>query len=131
MAQTHSADASSPESSSSTKSSRGKRNIAVAIIGVLLIYIAYTYYQIAQQAELDETRSADAIIVFGAAEYSGRPSPVLRARLDHALDLYKRGLAPYLITTGGNGEDPNYSEGGVGRAYLMANAVPDSHIIAE
>jgi uncharacterized SAM-binding protein YcdF (DUF218 family) len=111
--------------------SRRTRNIILGVIAVLLIYTGYTYYEIAQQSEADETRNADAIVVFGAAEYSGRPSPVLRARLDHALELYKRGLAPYVITTGGNGEDLNYSEGGVGRAYLLANAVPDNHLIAE
>lgn len=108
-----------------------KRKALYAAVIFLLAYVGYTYYQIAHQSELDETRQADAIIVFGAAEYSGKPSPVLRARLDHALELYKRGLAPFIITTGGNGDDPNYSEGGVGRAYLIEAGVPDSHIIAE
>lgn len=118
--------------SSSTRSpARRSRKVISVIISLVLIYLGYTYYQIAHQSELDETRQADAIIVFGAAEYSGKPSPVLRARLDHALELYKRGLAPFIITTGGNGDDPNYSEGGVGRAYLIAAGVPDSHIIAE
>ena len=73
---------------------------------------------------------ADAIGVFGAAEYDGRPSPVYRARLDHALELYHRGIAPLIITLGGNGGD-QYSEGAVGREYLMAMGVPESAIIAE
>ena len=79
----------------------------------------------------DEARRADAIVVFGAAEYSGRPSPVLRARLDHAFDLYERGLAPVVITTGGFGADPKFSEGGVGRDYLSRRGIPDSNLIAE
>lgn len=107
------------------------RRVVIAVVAAILAYIAYTYYQIAHQSELDETRNADAIVVFGAAEYSGRPSPVLKARLQHALELYNKGLAPFVITTGGNGDDPNFSEGGVGREFLLANGVPESHIIAE
>jgi uncharacterized SAM-binding protein YcdF (DUF218 family) len=110
---------------------RRNRKYIYIIAALLFGYVAYTYYQIDKQSKLDETRPADAIVVFGAAEYSGKPSPVLRARLDHALELYRRGLAPYIITTGGNGDDPNYSEGGVGRAYLIAAGVPESRIIAE
>jgi len=72
----------------------------------------------------------DAIGVFGAAEYDGRPSPVYRARLDHALALYSRGVAPLIITLGGNGGD-QYNEGAVGREYLMGMGVPESAIIAE
>ena len=75
--------------------------------------------------------SADAIVVFGAAEYSGHPSPVLRARLDHALDLFHLGLAPVIITTGGAASDPHFSEGGVGRDYLMHHGVPERSLIAE
>lgn len=109
---------------------RARKYVYIAV-ALLLAYVGYTYYQIDRQSELDETRQADAIVVFGAAEYSGKPSPVLRARLDHAFELYNRGLAPYIITTGGNGDDPNYSEGGVGRAYLIGLGVPERNIIAE
>ena len=76
-------------------------------------------------------RPADAIAVFGAAEYDGRPSPVLRARLDHALDLYRRGLAPMIITLGGGDPTDLHSEGGVGHDYLLAHGVPEAAIIAE
>ena len=79
----------------------------------------------------DNARRADAIIVFGAAEYVGRPSPVFKARLDHAYDLFQRGLAPVVITTGGFGDDPKYSEGGVGRDYLSRRGIPDASLIAE
>ena len=75
--------------------------------------------RIEQQSSRDEARPADLILVLGAAEYRGRPSPVLRARLDHALDLYRRKLAPRIMTTGGAGGDPVYTEGGVGRSYLI------------
>ena len=84
-----------------------------------------------RQSSPDEARPADAIVVFGAAEYSGRPSPVYRARLDHAYVLFQRGLAPLIITTGGAAEDPRFSEGGVGRDYLVGRGIPDGNVIAE
>jgi uncharacterized SAM-binding protein YcdF (DUF218 family) len=87
--------------------------------------------QIRYYARRDQARPADAIAVFGAAEYDGRPSPVLRARLDHALELYKRGLAPLIITLGGGEERDRHSEGGVGHDYLLAHGVPEHDIIAE
>ena len=74
---------------------------------------------------------ADAIVVFGAAQYAGRPSPVFRARLDHAYDLFQRGVAPVVITTGGSGDDPDFSEGGVGHDYLMHRGIPEPRLIAE
>lgn len=86
---------------------------------------------IVREAGTEELRPADAIVVFGAAEYSGRPSPVLRARLDHALELYQRKLAPVIITTGGSGGDPSYNEGQVGHDYLMQRGVPETGLIAE
>jgi uncharacterized SAM-binding protein YcdF (DUF218 family) len=76
-------------------------------------------------------RKADVIIIFGAAQYAGHPSPVYRARLDHGYELYERGMAPVVITTGGAGQDPEYSEGGVGRDYLLHRGVPEGALIAE
>jgi uncharacterized SAM-binding protein YcdF (DUF218 family) len=87
--------------------------------------------QIQYYSRLDEARPADAIAVFGAAEYDGRPSPVFRARLDHALALYRQGIAPLVITLGGGEEDDIHSEGGVGHDYLLAQGIPESQIIAE
>ncbi|HEV2698137.1 MAG TPA: YdcF family protein, partial [Terriglobales bacterium] len=78
-----------------------------------------------------ELRPSDAIIVFGAAQYDGRPSPVYRARLDHAYALFRSGLAPLVITTGGAAADPNFSEGGVGHDYLLRRGIPESALIAE
>jgi uncharacterized SAM-binding protein YcdF (DUF218 family) len=90
----------------------------------------WVYVQIERYAVEDHAAQADAIGVFGAAEYDGRPSPVYRARLDHALALYHHGIAPLLITLGGNGGD-QYNEGAVGREYLEGMGVPESDIIAE
>jgi uncharacterized SAM-binding protein YcdF (DUF218 family) len=95
------------------------------------IWLAAICLGISDEASRQEIRSVDAIVVFGAAEYSGRPSPVYRARLDHAFALFQRGIAPVVITTGGAAADPSYSEGGVGHDYLMHRGVPDSNLIAE
>jgi uncharacterized SAM-binding protein YcdF (DUF218 family) len=94
-------------------------------------YAGTVYFRIVRQSEKNEARSTDAIVVFGAAEYDGRPSPVYKARLDHAAQLYHRGLAPIVITTGGAGGDPRFSEGEVGREYLKTLGVPDNQLIAE
>ena len=89
-------------------------------------------HRINQLAAEDQAQPADAIAVFGAAEYSGRPSPVFHARLDHAVALYQRQIAPLVITLGGGSDrDSGNTEGGVGRDYLLAQGVPYSAIIAE
>jgi len=96
-----------------------------------LVWMASICYWIVRESWQQEAHPADAIVVFGAAQYDGRPSPVFRARLDHAFDLYQQGLAPVVITTGGAGEDPKYSEGGVGRDYLMHRGIPESALVGE
>jgi uncharacterized SAM-binding protein YcdF (DUF218 family) len=117
--------------------SRGVRwRVALSVAGTLAVvaaaWVVWVDRQIRGYAAKDEARPADAIAVFGAAEYDGRPSPVLRARLDHALDLYQRGIAPLVITLGGGYEaDEQHSEGGVGENYLLAHGVPEAAIIAE
>jgi uncharacterized SAM-binding protein YcdF (DUF218 family) len=105
--------------------------LPVLLLLVVASFLTITAIQIVRTASLQELHPADAIVIFGAAEYSGRPSPVLRARLDHALDLFHRGLAPVIITTGGAAADPIFSEGGVGRDYLMRHGVPERSLIAE
>ncbi|HTW46844.1 MAG TPA: YdcF family protein [Acidobacteriaceae bacterium] len=110
--------------------------VALSVAGTLLVvaaaWVLWVDRQIRAYAVKDEARPADAIAVFGAAEYDGRPSPVLRARLDHALDLYQRGIAPLVITLGGGyAADAQHSEGGVGENYLLAHGVPEAAIIAE
>ncbi len=104
--------------------------LLAAVLLLMAVWITWTYVEIRHYAGTDEERPADAIAVFGAAEYEGRPSPVLRARLDQALLLYRKGLAPLIITLGGSG-DPYHSEGGVGEAYLISQGVPETRIIAE
>jgi len=103
----------------------------LGLLFAVLAYAAVVYSLVVHQAATDESRHADVIVVFGAAEYDGRPSPVYRARLDHASELFRRGLAPLIITTGGAGADPRYSEGEVGRDYLKSLGIPDRALIAE
>ena len=110
---------------------RGVFNAIGVAVSVLIVYIAYLSVRIEQQSFRDEARPADVILVLGAAEYRGRPSPVLRARLDHALVLYRRRIAPRIMTTGGAGGDPIFTEGTVGRAYLIGQGVPSEAIIVE
>jgi uncharacterized SAM-binding protein YcdF (DUF218 family) len=104
---------------------------AIIALALLLVIFASVARSVVRDSRKQELHPADAIVVFGAAEYDGRPSPVLRARLDHANDLFRKGLAPVVITTGGHAADPNFSEGGVGHDYLMRRAVPESALIAE
>src|SRR6202023_3328685 len=102
--------------------------IAAAVVLGGFFSIVFT---ILHDAGKQELHPADAIVVFGAAQYDGRPSPVFRARLDHADDLFRKGLATVVITTGGSGADPKFSEGGVGHDYLMRKGIPESALIAE
>jgi uncharacterized SAM-binding protein YcdF (DUF218 family) len=102
--------------------------LAVATLAALIVYVSV---RIERQSTRDEARQADVILVLGAAEYRGRPSQVLRARLDHALELYQKKLAPLVLTTGGAGGDPVFTEGGVGRTYLIGHGVPPEAIIVE
>jgi len=111
-----------------------KRAVWAAIVAMGALFamaVVYASVRIARQSTRDEARNADVILVLGAAEYRGRPSQVLRARLDHALDLYRRKLAPLILTTGGAGGDPIFTEGGVGRSYLIGHGVPAEAIIVE
>ena len=103
----------------------------MASVMFVLGYLAALSFRIAREAKVDNARAADVIIVMGAAEYSGRPSPVLKLRLDHAFQLYQQKLAPYVMTTGGPGGDPTFTEGGVGRSYLVDRGIPAEAIIAE
>ncbi len=118
--------------SATQRRNRRVRRFFGLMLLVMLVYGVWIYARIAAVARVDEAKPADAIAVFGAAEYSGRPSPVLHARLDHAVALYERGIAPLVITLGGGGDkDSGNTEGGVGRDYLLANGVPFDRIIAE
>jgi len=104
---------------------------AALALAVSTAFLALTGVRIVREGSLQELHPADAIVVFGAAEYAGHPSPVLRARLDHAFDLFRKGIAPVVITTGGAASDPSFSEGGVGRDYLQRRGIPERNLIAE
>jgi uncharacterized SAM-binding protein YcdF (DUF218 family) len=118
------------------KPKRSSLKLRIALVLVLALVIGslawcrWVYWQIRAYAVQDQAAPSDAIGVLGAAEYDGRPSPVYRARLNHAYDLYRRGIAPLIITLGGSGGD-QYSEGSVGRGYLEGLGVPEQAIIAE
>lgn len=105
----------------------------VVILGMLAIFSLWVISAAAVLiwSSRDEARPAQAIVVLGAAQYAGRPSPVLRARLDHALELWKRKLATVLILTGGTGAGDTTSEAAVGRTYAKKRGVPDTLILVE
>src|SRR6266566_8701769 len=105
--------------------------LGALVLITLSIYWTYLYRQIRDSAVRDEAQPADAIVVLGAAQYNGRPSPVLKARLDHAYDLYKKGLAQAIITTGSYGPDPNFSEAQVSTKYLVQRGVNVTDIVTE
>ena len=96
-----------------------------------LLALGYTGWRIWARGQVDERRPVDAIVVMGAAQYDGRPSPVFAARLDHAIELYTAGLAPYLVVTGGRQEGDRTTEAASARAYAVAQGVPESAILAE
>jgi len=105
--------------------------LALVVLGALFLFFGITGSRIVRAAGESPANKADVIVIFGAAEYSGRPSPVYRARLDHGFELFEKGMAPVVITTGGAAQDPEFSEGGVGRDYLLRRGVPEQALIAE
>jgi len=119
------------------RAARARRAVKILRrILTILVVMLFTLWAISAAAVLiwssrDEARPAQAIVVLGAAQYAGKPSPVLRARLDHALDLWNRHLASLLILTGGTGPGDTTSEAAVGRTYARKHGVPDSAILVE
>lgn len=104
---------------------------AGGVLLALAIYLTVIADQVRRQSTLNDAQPADAIVVLGAAEYRGRPSPVLEARLRHALALYASKMGTYVITTGGAGGDPRFTEGEVGRNFLLSHGVPTEAIVME
>ncbi len=105
--------------------------LVIIVLVALGGYSAYLYRQIRDCAVTDEARNADTIVILGAAQYNGRPSPVLKARLDHVLELFHLGYAHSIITTGGFGPDPNFSEAHVSTQYLLQRGVDPAVIVTE
>ena len=115
-----------------------KRLSLIAVVGCVAVLLGAAAWEVAgaakairEQSAVDETKPADVIVVLGAAEYRGKPSPVLEARLNHALFLYLQGYAPRILTTGGKGGDPTFTEGEVAHAYLARRGVPSEAILVE
>ncbi len=110
--------------------SKFRRVLGLVLLAAASIYtVALVLVLVVSQQ--DQRRPADAIVVLGAAQYNGRPSPVLRARLDHALQLYREGLAPRIVVTGGVGRGDTTSEATVGRNYLLNRKVPPRAVVAQ
>ena len=106
------------------------RIAAVGILGATLIAV-YATWRIVAQGERDDRRPADAIVVMGAAQYDGRPSPIFLARLEHAVELYRAGVAPYLIVTGGKADGDRTTEAATAREYAIGHGVPAASILME
>ena len=119
------------------RAARAKRALAIArrvltvIVVAMFVLWASSAAAVLVWSSRDEAQPAQVIVVLGAAQYAGKPSPVLRARLDHALNLWDRHLASLLILTGGTGAGDTTSEAAVGRNYARKHGVPDSAILVE
>ena len=105
--------------------------LALAVVAGALLVLAYTTWRIWDQGNQDDPRPADAIVVLGAAQYNGVPSPIYRARLDHAIDLFEDGLAPALVMTGGKLPGDKTTEAEAGRRYAISKGVPEDAILVE
>ena len=107
--------------------------VRILLAGLIVALMAFGWatFRIWETGNRDDQRNADAIVVLGAAQYDGRPSPVFRARLDHAVDLYEAGVAPYLVVTGGKAQGDRTTEGAAARAFAIARGVPASAILVE
>jgi uncharacterized SAM-binding protein YcdF (DUF218 family) len=106
-----------------------RTRILLAVVAAPALIYLVAFLGVVLVSRQDQRRPVDAIVVLGAAQYNGKPSPVLRARLDHALALYREGLAATVVVTGGIGEGDRVSEATVGRQYLVAHEVPDSAVV--
>ncbi|CAA9259752.1 MAG: hypothetical protein AVDCRST_MAG10-2686 [uncultured Acidimicrobiales bacterium] len=105
--------------------------VIAALLAALVLYVGVTFAQVWRAAHNDQARPAEAIVVFGTAQYNGIPSPVLAARLDHAIDLYRRRLAPVIVVTGGNQPGDQFTEATASANYLIQRGVPDDDVLRE
>jgi len=111
--------------------SRWVTRAALVVVGGLVVYLAVTFVQVWWASRQDQARRAQAIIVLGSAQYNGVPSPDLRARLDHALTLWRAHLAPVIVVTGGKEPGDHFTEASAGADYLGSKGVPQSDILRE
>jgi vancomycin permeability regulator SanA len=105
--------------------------VAVALLAAVVLYLSVTFVQVWRAARHDQARPAEAIVVFGTAQYNGVPSPVLAARLDHAIELYEKDLAPVIVVTGGNQPGDQFTEATASANYLIQRGVPDEDVLRE
>ena len=105
--------------------------LVAALLILLVAYFVATFVQVYRASNHDGAREADAIIVLGAAQWNGQPSPVLQERLDHALELYEEGFAPLVVLTGGKQEADTFTEATTGYNYLRDRGVPDEALLKE
>jgi uncharacterized SAM-binding protein YcdF (DUF218 family) len=105
--------------------------IGIVVLLVCVAYYAVSFWQVWSTGRTDQARAVDAIVVMGAAQYDGRPSPQLAARLDQAVELWDRGLAPLVVVTGGNREGDRFTEAWASAEYLLDRGVPTSAIVQE
>ena len=113
------------------KAGRTMRMLLTSTIATALIFWVGWMGAVLLWSTLDQARPAESIVVLGAAQYDGHPSPVLRARLDHAVDLWNRHMARVVILTGGKGPGDTTSEAAVGRGYVKRHGIPDAAILLE
>jgi uncharacterized SAM-binding protein YcdF (DUF218 family) len=110
------------------------RRVIAGLLGVsalVVAYLGFTFIQVWLAARRDQARPVQAIVVLGAAQYNGRPSPVLRARLDHAYDLWHRGLAKTMVVTGGRQPGDQFTEATASANYLESKGIPDVDVLRE
>ena len=105
--------------------------VAAAVVAAVILYFTVTLVQVWWASRTDQARPAEAIVVFGTAQYNGVPSPVLAARLDHAIELYRKGMAPVIVVTGGNQPGDQFTEATASANYLIRRGVPDEDVLRE
>lgn len=105
------------------------RRVVVIVVGLGALYVGVTFVQVLVASGVDDRDTADAIVVLGAAQYDGEPSPVLASRLDHAERLWRAGVAPIIVTTGSNLPGDRFTEGYAGYEYLRFAGIPDDALL--
>ena len=105
--------------------------LTAGLLLAVFLYLGVTFIQVWTAARRDDARSAQAIVVLGTAQYNGQPSPVLKARLDHAVALWERKLAPVIVVTGGRAPGDKFTEATASANYLLAKGVPDADVLRE
>ena len=105
--------------------------VGLVVLAILVVYVGVTFVQVWRASRHDGATTADAIVVLGAAQYNGRPSPVLQTRLDHARELWAGDIAPIIVVTGGKREGDVFTEATAGYNYLRREGVPDDAILRE